>query len=295
MSAAAPWAHVLALLAAMVLFGSSFVATKIALTGFSPMATAFLRMVLASLVLLPAAWRLRELYRPGDGRRLLLMGFFEPCLYFVCESYALQYASASQAGMLTATLPVFVAAGARFTLGERSSGRVWAGFALAIAGATLLTAFARESSQAPAPILGGVLEILAMLCATGGILSVKALSVRYPAIVLTGVQAFVGAVFFLPVMLCAPEAAPRAWPLGPSLAVLYLGLVVTVLAYGLYNWGMSHVPASQASAYVNLVPVFALACGVLVLGDRFTSGQYAASLLVFLGVWLSQTAGRAGT
>ena len=127
MSAFASWAHAAALLAAMVLFGSSFVATKIALTGFSPMATAFLRMLLASLVLLPAARGIRERYRPGDGRRLLLMGFFEPCLYFICESYALKYASASQAGMLTATLPVFVAAGARFTLGERSSGRAQVG------------------------------------------------------------------------------------------------------------------------------------------------------------------------
>lgn len=294
MPASAPWAHVAGLLAAMVLFGGSFVATKIALTGFSPMATACLRMVLASLVLLPAARRLKEHYRPGDGRLLLMMGFFEPCLYFVCESYALKYGSASQAGMLTATLPVFVAAGARFTLGERSSGRVWAGFALAIGGAALLTLLAQESSHAPAPLLGGVLEVLAMLCATGGILSVKALSARYPAILLTAVQAFVGVAFFLPVMLLTPDAAPTAWPLTPSLAVIYLGFFVTVLAYGLYNWGMSRLPASRASAYVNLVPVFALACGALILGDRFTPGQYAASLLVFAGVWLSQSAGRAG-
>ena len=60
----------------------------------------------------------------------------------------------------------------------------------------------------------------------------------------------------------------------------------------MYNFGLSRVPASQASAYINLIPVFAILLDWWVLGQTLTPTQYAASLIVLAGVTLSQDRGR---
>jgi drug/metabolite transporter (DMT)-like permease len=102
------------------------------------------------------------------------------------------------------------------------------------------------------------------------------------------VQCWVGAVFFA-FFLASPETnLPREFHPLPALAVIYLGSFVTLGAYLLFNYGVSMIPASQASAYVNLIPVMAVALGFIVLGERFTLAQYFASMLVLFGVYLSQ-------
>ena len=72
------------------------------------------------------------------------------------------------------------------------------------------------------------------------------------------------------------------------LAVIYLGSFVTLGAYLSYNYGVSKIPASQASAFVNLIPVFTVILGFIILGERFLPSQYVASALVLLGVFISQ-------
>lgn len=79
---------------------------------------------------------------------------------------------------------------------------------------------------------------------------------------------------------------------GSTLALIYLGTLVTFIAYGLYNFGVSRIPVSQASAYINLIPVFAVILGFTILGERFTNQQYLATLVVFTGVVVSQWGSR---
>jgi drug/metabolite transporter (DMT)-like permease len=70
---------------------------------------------------------------------------------------------------------------------------------------------------------------------------------------------------------------------------LYLGIFTTLVAYALFSYGVSRVPSAQASVFLNLIPVFPIFLGWLILEESFTSSQYAASLLVFAGVFISQT------
>ena len=72
------------------------------------------------------------------------------------------------------------------------------------------------------------------------------------------------------------------------LAVIYLGAFISFGAYGLYNFGVSRIPVSQASAFVNLIPVFTVLLGWLILGEQFTPTQYLAALLILTGIFLSQ-------
>ncbi|MFV0436279.1 MAG: DMT family transporter [Desulfopila sp.] len=284
---------VLALLLAMVLWASSFIALKIAFRGFSPMVVIFGRMLVASLCFLVVGRRLTRSidYRPGDYRPILFMAFCEPCLYFIFEAKAIENTSASQAGLITAILPILVMIVASLLLQEVSSKKAWGGAFLAMAGVCWLTAESTPTADAPNPVLGNFYEFLAMVCATGYTITLKRLASRYSPFFLTAVQALVGCIFFFPLIFLPGPPLPRQFPLVPSLAVLYLGAVITLGAYGLYNFSLKHLPASRTVIFVNLIPVFSVLLGWLVLGETLNARQYLAAAVVMLGVYLSQQRG----
>lgn len=278
----------LALLLAMLLWGSSFIALKLAVNDLSPMIVIFMRMAIGAVAFLTVWPWLRHgfVYQAGDWMYLLGMALFEPCLYFIFEAQALRYTSAGQAGMITAMLPLMVAIAAFFILKERSGWRQWLGFGIAVIGVIWMTLTGEDSEQAPNALLGNFLEFLAMVSAVGYTLLVKHLTRRYSAFLLTALQSFVGTLFFFPLALASP------WPEQISLStfglLIYLGLIITLGAYGLYNYSLTHLKATVAAGYTNLLPVFTLLFSMLLLGERLVLSQWLAIGLVFVGVFLSQ-------
>ncbi len=282
----------LALMGAAMLWGSSFIAMKVAVTAFPPPLVIFGRMLIGTGIFALLLRRLRYVeYKKADWRWLVIMAGFEPGLYFLFEAYALRLTSASQAGMVAALLPLMMGAGAFVFLGERPKARTWLGFMLAVAGVGWLSTGGEASEHAPDPLLGNFLEFLAMASAVGYMLMLKRLSARYSPWFLTAVQTVCGCVFYLPTLAFFPDVWQSAPPMNALLSVVYLGAVVTIVAYGLYNYGMSKLPASQASSFVNLIPVFAVLLGWTMLGERFTLQQILAAALVFVGVCISQDFG----
>ncbi|MDO9581748.1 MAG: DMT family transporter [Desulfomicrobium sp.] len=279
----------LSLFVGMVLWGSSFVAFKYAVMFFDPIVVVFARMIISALLFLLVLplWRPRNLRREDLGF-MVFMALCEPCFYFVFEGQALTMTSASQAGMVAATLPVLVAVCAGFFLGERLSARSWSGLVLALAGVIWVSVSGVATESSPRPLMGNFLELLAMLCAAGYTVSMKKLCARYSPWFLTAVQSLVGTVFFLPLLFLPSTALPVAFPVGPSLAVLYLCVCISIGAYGLYNYGISKLPAWQASAFVNLIPVFSMLLGWLCLGEQLTAWQLVGVAVVFAGVLLCQ-------
>ncbi|MEW6261705.1 MAG: DMT family transporter [Thermodesulfobacteriota bacterium] len=278
------------LVMASLIWASSFVAFKLTFRSYAPMQVVFARMAIGSFCLFLMRGRFRGLeYRPGDWKPLLFMAFCEPCLYFIFETWALLNTTASQVGMITALLPLMVAVTARFVLNERLTGRTIVGFVLAVGGAAWLSAGGLVSEQAPNPALGNFLEFLAMICAVGYTVMIKKLSHRYSPLFLTAVQNYVGMIFFLPLVFVPPLTWPDRIDLLALAATVYLGTVVTIGAFVLYSFGVSRIKASQASAFINLIPVFAAGLGWLILGETFTRLQYMASLVVLVGVFLSQS------
>ena len=279
----------LALLAAMVLWGSSFVAMKYAFAYFSPMIVIFGRMAVATLCFLPFAPAFSRLpFTRAHILPLAAMGFCEPCMYFLFEAAALQRTTASQASMITTMLPLLVALTSGLFLGERITRRTIAGFFVAAVGALWLSVAGSASEQAPNPLLGNLFEFLAMVSATGYIILMKQLSRTLPPLFLTAMQAFIGTLFYAPLLLLPAVRFPESMPMPAVLSVLYLGTFVTIGAYGLYNFGVSRVPANQAAAFINLIPALTLIFGFFLLGERLSGWQLLACLLVFGGVFLSQ-------
>ena len=279
----------LSICVAMTLWASSFVAMKFAIVAFSPMLVVFFRMLVASIIVL-TQWRRIEVFKipRSHWKSFFILVLCEPVLLFVFEAHALKYTTASQAGMICSLVPVFVAAGSYVLYREKQSRHVWAGFVIAICGVGLLSMKSIATDQAPDPLLGNFFEMLAMLSATGYILTAKRLCASYSAFTLTALQSWIGALFFLPMFLLSGETLPATVQPEAVLAILYLGSAVSFGAYLFYSYGLRHIPAAQASAYGNLIPVIALGLGHLVLSESLTFLQYGACAFVLCGVWLSQ-------
>jgi len=228
-------------------------------------------------------------FRKKDIKYMAIMVISEPCLYFIFEAKALVYTSASQAGMITTMMPLLVAIGAWLFLKEVITLKTILGFLVAITGALWLSLVSDSSQHGPNPMLGNFLEFIAMICASGYALSLKKLTDRYSSLFLTFLQAFAGAIFFFPVLFFPGTELPTQIVPESFIAVLYLGSAVTLGAFGTYNYGVSKIPASQAAAFVNLIPVFTLIMSAIILGERFTPVQFMASALVLAGVILSQS------
>lgn len=284
------WLPFFCLLLAMILWAGSFIALKLAFRAYDPVFVLFARMAIASICSMALIRRFGGVrFRVGDVQFMAFMTICEPCLYFLFEARAIENTTASQAAMITAMLPLLVAVAARIFLKERTTAKTAAGFALAIAGAVWLSLCGEPNAGAPNPVLGNFMEFMAMVCATGYTIALKRLSSRYHPFFLTMLQAFAGSLFFLLFLLAGQSALPAHFDLTAFLSIFYLAVPITLGAYGLYNYGVSKIPASQATAFVNLIPVFAVLLGWLVLGERFAPMQYAASALVLAGVLLSQS------
>ncbi|MDY0220510.1 MAG: DMT family transporter [Desulfobacterium sp.] len=278
------------LMVASILWASSFVALKLAFANYHPMVVIACRMMVGSLcfIFIPRVFRGVTITRQ-DIRPLLLMVLVEPCLYFVFEAKALMLTTASQAGVITALCPLMVSVGAFFLLGERLTGKTIAGMVVSIVGACWLSLGGEISATSPNPALGNFFEFLAMVCAAGYGIILKQLTNRgFHPLFLTAIQAFAGSIFFFPALFFPSTVLPTSFEPVSVLAILYLGAVVTLGAYGCYNYGVSKIPTGQASSYINLIPVFTVVMGMVVLGETLSFQQYLACTLVFGGIFLSQ-------
>ncbi len=282
------------LVMATLLWASTFIVLKIAFKVYDPMVVIFGRMLVASLcaVFVPSLFKNID-FRLKDLKYIAFMVICEPCLYFVFEAKALVYTTAAQAGMITSMMPLLVAVAAFFLLKEKLTRNIIWGLSLAIIGTMWLSYLAEPSINGPNPVLGNFLEFMAMVCAAGYAISLKKLTSHYSPWLLTFLQAFAGSIFFFPVLFFPGVSLPTVIDPMASFCVVYLGAVVTLGAYGLYNFGVSKIPASQATSFINLIPVFTMVMSALILGEWFTKMQYVASSLVFAGVLLSQS--RIGT
>jgi drug/metabolite transporter (DMT)-like permease len=278
----------LAFLIATLLWGSSFIALKFVIGMYHPTVVIFLRMLTTLVICATLLWPYvkRFQYRAGDWKYLVGMSLAEPCLYFLFEGYALEFTSASQAGVIVSCFPLIVAILAYFMLKERLSKVIVVGFLFCIAGGIGLTLASPGTSDAPNPLLGNSLEFLAMLCAGYYTICVKHLSGRYSPLALIGLQGLSGTLFFFPFLFFVE--LPTEISFEGAAAIFYLGSLVTLGAYGMYNYAISKVSVLTAAAFTNLVPVFTLLLASLLLHETLTWQQWLAVGTVFLGVMIAQ-------
>jgi len=274
---------------AMFIWGSSFIALKSAMADLGEFTVIFFRMLIASFCFLYfIKGFLKYDFTKSDIKYILLLAIFEPCLYFIFEAKALLYTSASQAGMITSLMPLITAIAAGYYLKEIISRQLILGSGLAMIGAVWLSVQASTTLSAPNPMLGNLLELGAMFCAAGYTIVTRYLVDKYSALFITAIQAFIGAIFFFPFFIYEYFTVDMNFTIEAMSWLLYLGVVVTLCGYGLYNFALTKIEASKAAMFVNLIPVFTLILAFLILGEKLSVSELIASATILAGVLVSQ-------
>jgi drug/metabolite transporter (DMT)-like permease len=285
-----------ALTAAVLFWGVSFVATKVALESITTFTLIFVRFGLAGLVFLGvsvARGGLPRLPFRAHGK-LFLMALFEPGLYFYFETVGLQHTTAPKAALIIATVPVAVLVFARVLIGERIRMVSLLGITMSLAGiGVLITGDPGFRWALGDHLLGDLLIIGAVITAALYMVGARDLGREYSAWAITCFQILYGALFYAPMFLV--EMSVLKWSevgIPSMIAAGYLTVFATVAAFLCYNYGLTRIEASRAAVFINGIPVVTAAAAWVILGERLTAAQAAGGAMVLLGVWLTNILGR---
>lgn len=283
------WFHYVVLLGLGLVWGSSFILIKIGLKSFSNDQAAAIRMLLASLALLPISIRNIKFIRRKDLPALLYSGFlgsFVPAFLF---TKAQTQIDSAVAGILNSMTPVFTMVLGLVIFKQRFKILQVAGLILGLIGAAGLIAGGKDFS------LGGV-NLYALLIVLATIL--YALNINIVKIYLThltGIQITSLAFMFLwPVALVylmttdfTPVFQHPEWPLHFG-ALALLGVIGTAAAMMMMNSLIRYVPAVFASSVTYIIPVFAIMWG-FADGEEITLHHLGNMAIILAGVYLINT------
>ena len=279
-----------------LIWGGSFLGVELALTGFSPLWVADIRLVLAAVVLVGASYAMGHGLPPVKtpvGRRIWLhclgMALLSNAIPFVLLSWGQTQVTAGFAGITMAVVPLLVLPLAHFLVpGEVMSRKKLFGFIVGFAGVVLLIGPSSilEAGQGELDGLARIACIGAAACyAFGSIVTRRA--PPGPSIAFGAAALILAAVILTPVAFFVsglPEAAStKAWA-----GVLYLGLFPTALATILLVFVIKTAGPSFMSMVNYQVPVWAIILGMIFLGESLPSQFVGALVLILLGLFIAQ-------
>jgi drug/metabolite transporter (DMT)-like permease len=275
------WTASLALVAAALLFGSTFLVVQDAVETVEPLPFLAVRFTIGAAVLLPLALRrgTADLRTPGLLRAGVLAGFALTAGY-VLQTVGLQYTTSSVSAFLTYLLVVFVPLIVAATTRRLPPWPTVAGVGLAVAGLALLGG---------GPEVGtGRGELLTLGCALAFAIHLLLLAdaaPRFPVAALSTVQfAVVAGVVAVPVLLSGGASLDGAWA-----AAVYTGVAVTALGLGLQAWGQRRVTPTRAALLLLIEPVSAAVLG-FASGERLGAAGGAGAVLILGGILVSELA-----
>jgi drug/metabolite transporter (DMT)-like permease len=280
-------------LLAVVVWGASFVATKIALRDVPPIVVVTLRFAIG-VVVLWAALRARRLTIKIDRRDwpiLIVLGFDGIWFHQMLQSTGLaQGASATNTGWYVALIPIFAALLAAFFLKETVGPIKIAGIVLATFGVLLVVSKGNLADVIAhgLPVTTG--DALALASAPNwAIFSVISKSVlkRYPPTVMMTIVMTIGWLLLTPVFILSDGLAQIAHlTAGGWVGVLFLGVACSGLAYIFWYDVLHEAEASSVSAFLYIEPIVTVIVAAIVLKESIVPATLIGGATILLGVWL---------
>lgn len=261
------------LLSLALIWGSSFLLTKIAVASLAPDLVVAGRLLVAALILAPLAWLIAE--RPAGGARLwifyLLIAIFGNVLPFFLIAWGQTAIDSGLAGILMAIMPLATLGLAHFLVpGERMTPPRLVGFLIGFVGVVVLM-----GPDALAGLGNGDGRLLHMLAVLGGALSygVSAILARLrpasDAYFSAASTVTIALTLGLVVLGLGGGLSVQAVPSGAGLlAVILLGMVSTALATIIYFHLVRSAGPSFLAQLNYLIPLWAVLVGVIFLGEQ---------------------------
>lgn len=273
------------------IFGFSFMASKVGLQITEPMVLLGYRFLIAFFVLnlLLVAGKQKIQLKGKPLLPVLLLGLFEPILYFIFESYGIKWTTSAFSGAMIAMIPVVSMVFAIGALREVPKKKQVLFAGLSVVGVVLVSV--TGESQGTIQLRGVFMLILTVLAAAGYNIIGRKISGEFTAFERTYVMLGMGSAGFggwmlwgsrgnLAEALLRPLQEPRF-----VAAVLYLSIASSVLAYLALNYAMTYLPVAKSTAFANMTTVISISAGVLFLKEPFGWVSFLGAVMIIIGVY----------
>lgn len=278
--------HFFALICILI-WGTTFVSTKILLRYMDPVQIMFFRFLIGYVCLFLLCPKIQIPKHFTEEIVLIGAGVFGGTLYYLLENYAVEYTYASNVSLIITTAPLLTAILMHFSdRTEPLKARFFYGFLLALAGVALIVL--NGSFTFHVRVWGDLLTLLAALSWALYTLCVKKIPAEMSAL-----QA-VRRIFFYSLCTALPFFCfhldgittalqfPLVW-----LHLFFLGALACSLCYVLWNRAVEKLGAVQSGNYIYLIPIVTLAISALFLGEPLGVYNIGGCILIILGVFLS--------
>ncbi|HLE92788.1 MAG TPA: DMT family transporter [Anaerolineales bacterium] len=276
---------------AVVVWGASFIATKVALAYASPITIVWLRFAMGVVILGVAVVLRRQFTLPNknEWRYFALLGFLGITFHQWLQSNALVTSEASTTAWIVATTPVFMALLGWLVLKEGLGWVTISGILLAFIGVLVvvsdgdITSISIGEFGAPGDVL---ILISAVNWAVFSTLSRRGLK-SYPASLMMFYVMSFGWVFtsflFIPSegLSEIPRLTVNGW-----IAILFLGIFCSGLAYIAWYDALQALSAAQTGVFLYIEPLVAVAVAAIVLAEPVTWASLLGGAVILIGVWL---------
>ncbi|MGY4691287.1 DMT family transporter [Salibacterium sp. K-3] len=284
-------AYLLLLLTAVIFSGNIIVGK--AINDLPPYTIAFFRTAIAFLVILPLGWKEAKRYKKTFqkewkavlGMALTGVAFFNSFIYA-----SLQFTSSTNVAIMEASIPVFTILCSMVFLHERLDQKQWLGVVLSLGGAVwVITEGSWELIRSLGFNTGDVIMLAAVAAWTAYSILVKFHMMKLPVYGSLVVMLAIANITLLPIAAVEWSLGgfPAVWQPDHMMGLLYLGIFPSLIALVFWNKGVEEVGPSQASVFLNLLPVFVMAGSFLFLGETVTMVQVLGALVVITGVFLT--------
>jgi drug/metabolite transporter (DMT)-like permease len=276
---------------AVLVWGASFVATKIALRDVSPVTVVWLRFAMGVAILGLAVASRRQFALPGRSDLLYfaVLGFVGITFHQWLQSTGLLTAQASTTAWIVATTPVFMALLGWLLLKEHLGWHQAGGIALAALGVLLVVSqgdwFALSAGR-----FGTVGDFLILISAPNwalfSVISRRGLRTHPAARMMFFVMGF-GWLFTSVLLFSGPKLSEIGQlQVGSWLGIGFLGIFCSGLAYIFWYDGLQSVPASQVGAFLYLEPLVAVIVAAIALGEPLLLATLVGGGIILSGVWI---------
>jgi drug/metabolite transporter (DMT)-like permease len=281
----------LLLFALSAIWGSSFIFMSFLAPIIGPVATADARMLLAGAALalffvitgFKAGWR-------KNARHFLVIGLLNSAIPFFLYSVGALVLPPSMEAIFNSLSPMFGAVFAAVWLAESLTLRKVAGLLLGIAGVVAMSSLS-DLPRSPATIFAIIGCLFAPLCyGLAGVYIKRNASGIRPLAIAGGSQLFGGLAMMQFLFVSAPQMAvisPRI-----VLVTVVFAILCSALAYVIYYRLIADVGPTKALSVTFLIPVFAMAWQLLILGETITWSMLLGAAVILVGTYLVTTSRR---
>ncbi|SHH87665.1 DMT family transporter [Clostridium grantii] len=283
-----------------LIFGLSFLFSKLALEIVDPITLISFRFLTAFLVMtfLIITKVIKVNYRNKPLRLLFLLALSQPVTYFLFETYGIKLSSSSEAGLMISLIPIVVTLFAAVFLKEKPSLYQGLSILISICGVFIIILMNNVSSETSS-FWGTILLFGAVISASVFNILSRKLSYKFTPLELTYFMMFMGALFFNVISIFNHVINNTLDTYFQPLkninfitSILYLGILSSIIAFFLINFTLSKIEASKSAIFANLSTIVSVFAGVLILKENFYFYHLIGSFLILAGVWGTNFFGR---